>query len=215
MLVVNTASKCGPTTQYAQLEELYTKYRSANFTILGFPANNFFRQEPGTNAEIQAFCTKNYGVTFQMMAKYNNITNNTAIRELSNVNAIWQYDPTRFVTFLTLALNYSLGGIVVFGYHLVNLAIHILTALLVWWFGRLLFATPALKDKKNGFAEELIPLFLGLLFVAHPVQTQAVTYIVQRAASLAALFYVGSAALYIKYRLTENKTAKKYVIYFR
>ena len=69
VLVVNTASKCGHTPQYAQLEELYTKYGSTNFTIVGFPANNFFRQEPGTNAEIQAFCTRNYGVTFQMMSK--------------------------------------------------------------------------------------------------------------------------------------------------
>ena len=69
VLVVNTASKCGHTPQYAQLEELFTRYGSANFTIIGFPANNFLGQEPGTNAEIQEFCTRNYGVTFQMMAK--------------------------------------------------------------------------------------------------------------------------------------------------
>lgn len=69
VLVVNTASKCGHTPQYAQLEELYKKYGATNFTIIGFPANNFFRQEPGTNAEIQEFCTRNYGVTFQMMSK--------------------------------------------------------------------------------------------------------------------------------------------------
>jgi glutathione peroxidase len=69
VLVVNTASKCGNTPQYAQLEELYTKYGSGNFTIIGFPANNFLWQEPGTNAEIKEFCTKNYGVTFPMMSK--------------------------------------------------------------------------------------------------------------------------------------------------
>ena len=69
VLVVNTASKCGHTPQYAQLEELYKKYGASNFTIIGFPANNFLWQEPGTNAEIQAFCTRNYGVTFQMMSK--------------------------------------------------------------------------------------------------------------------------------------------------
>jgi glutathione peroxidase len=69
VLVVNTASKCGHTPQYAQLEELFEKYGSTGFTIIGFPANNFFRQEPGTNSEIKEFCTKNYGVTFQMMEK--------------------------------------------------------------------------------------------------------------------------------------------------
>jgi len=69
VLVVNTASKCGLTPQYEQLQELYKKYGSENFTIIGFPANNFMKQEPGTNAEIEEFCTKNYGVTFQMMEK--------------------------------------------------------------------------------------------------------------------------------------------------
>ena len=69
VLVVNTASKCGHTPQYAQLEELYKKYGPDKFVIIGFPANNFLWQEPGTNEEIQQFCTKNYGVTFQMMAK--------------------------------------------------------------------------------------------------------------------------------------------------
>ena len=69
VLVVNTASKCGHTPQYAQLEELYKKYSSSGFTIIGFPANNFFSQEPGTNSEIMEFCTKNYGVTFPMMEK--------------------------------------------------------------------------------------------------------------------------------------------------
>ena len=69
VLVVNTASKCGHTPQYAQLEELFKKYGAGNFTILGFPANDFLWQEPGTNAEIKEFCTVNYGVTFPMMAK--------------------------------------------------------------------------------------------------------------------------------------------------
>ncbi len=69
IMVVNTASKCGLTPQYAQLEKLYEKYKDQNFVIIGFPANNFGSQEPGTNAEIKAFCTKNYGVTFPMMSK--------------------------------------------------------------------------------------------------------------------------------------------------
>lgn len=69
VLVVNVASKCGLTPQYEELQALYTKYASRGFVVVGFPANNFKEQEPGTNAEIQAFCTLNYGVTFPMMAK--------------------------------------------------------------------------------------------------------------------------------------------------
>ena len=69
VLVVNVASKCGFTPQYAKLEELYTKYEKDNFVIIGFPANNFLGQEPGSNEEIKTFCTLNYGVTFPMMAK--------------------------------------------------------------------------------------------------------------------------------------------------
>ncbi len=69
VLVVNTASKCGNTPQYADLEKLYNEYKDKNFVIIGFPANNFLKQEPGTNKEIREFCTKNYGVTFPMMHK--------------------------------------------------------------------------------------------------------------------------------------------------
>ena len=69
VLVVNVASKCGLTPQYAQLEKLYEKYKDKDFVIIGFPANNFMGQEPGSNEEIAQFCSLNYGVTFPMMAK--------------------------------------------------------------------------------------------------------------------------------------------------
>ncbi|CAM4419572.1 glutathione peroxidase [Flavobacterium terrigena] len=69
ILIVNTASECGLTPQYEQLQAIYEKYKDKNFVIVGFPANNFGAQEPGTNAEIGAFCKKNYGVTFPMMEK--------------------------------------------------------------------------------------------------------------------------------------------------
>lgn len=69
VLVVNTASKCGFTPQYEQLQELYDKYKETGFTVIGFPANDFMNQEPGTLSEIKAFCTENYGVTFPMMDK--------------------------------------------------------------------------------------------------------------------------------------------------
>lgn len=69
VMIVNTASKCGFTPQYEQLEEIYQKYKDDNFTIIGFPANNFMSQEPGSNEEIKEFCSLNYGVTFPMMSK--------------------------------------------------------------------------------------------------------------------------------------------------
>ena len=69
VLVVNVASKCGLTPQYAQLEKLYEKYKEKDFVIIGFPANNFMGQEPGSNEEIAKFCSLNYDVTFPMMAK--------------------------------------------------------------------------------------------------------------------------------------------------
>lgn len=68
ILVVNTASKCGNTPQYEDLENLYEKYKD-KMVIVGFPANNFGGQEPGTNSQIEEFCKKNYGVTFPMAAK--------------------------------------------------------------------------------------------------------------------------------------------------
>jgi len=69
VLIVNTASKCGFTPQYADLQKLYEIYGGKDFTIIGFPANNFMNQEPGTNDEIASFCQVNYGVTFPMMEK--------------------------------------------------------------------------------------------------------------------------------------------------
>ncbi len=69
IMVVNTASKCGLTPQYKDLQALYDTYKEENFVIVGFPANNFAKQEPGTNAEIAEFCQLNYGVNFPMMAK--------------------------------------------------------------------------------------------------------------------------------------------------
>ena len=68
ILIVNTASRCGLTPQYEDLEKLYKIY-SKNLVIVGFPANNFMGQEPGSNADIKAFCQKNYGVTFPMAEK--------------------------------------------------------------------------------------------------------------------------------------------------
>lgn len=69
VLIVNTASECGNTPQYAQLQELYETYQDKGLVIVGFPSNDFGGQEPGTEAEIETFCQQNYGVTFPMMSK--------------------------------------------------------------------------------------------------------------------------------------------------
>lgn len=71
LLIVNTASKCGFTKQFAGLEELYKEYKDQDFVILGFPCNQFLRQDPGTNDEILEFCQLNFGVTFPMFSKIN------------------------------------------------------------------------------------------------------------------------------------------------
>lgn len=69
IMIVNTASECGYTPQYEELETIYAKYKDKKFVILGFPCNDFGKQEPGDNATIKSFCKKNYGVTFPMMDK--------------------------------------------------------------------------------------------------------------------------------------------------
>jgi glutathione peroxidase len=83
ILIVNTASKCGYTPQYEQLEDLYKEYKDKNLVIVGFPANNFMSQEPGTNAEIATFCKQNYGVSFPMMSKIS--------VKGDNMNAVYQF----------------------------------------------------------------------------------------------------------------------------
>ncbi len=69
LLIVNTASRCGYTPQFAGLQEIYEKYKDKDFVVLGFPCNQFLRQDPGTNEEILDFCQINYGVTFLMFGK--------------------------------------------------------------------------------------------------------------------------------------------------
>jgi protein O-mannosyl-transferase len=134
---------------------------------------------------------------------YDSITDNPAIKNIRAPLNIWGFWPTRFITYLSLALNYHLHKLDVFGYHLFNLAVHLGSSILVWWLMLLTFSTPALKGQKIARHAKMISFFAGLLFVSHPLQTQAVTYIVQRAVSMAALFYLASLSLYVKSRLLE------------
>ena len=134
------------------------------------------------------------------------IIDNAGIRDIHHLQDIWNCLPRRFLLYLSLALNYHCHQLDVFGYHLFNLTVHLLTAVLVWWLVLLTLSTPALKGDKISLHANTIALLAGLVFVSHPVQTEAVTYIVQRAASMAALFYILTLCLYVKSRyLQENQ----------
>ncbi|MBT4483474.1 MAG: tetratricopeptide repeat protein [Candidatus Latescibacteria bacterium] len=136
---------------------------------------------------------------------YYNITENNAIRNIENVNAIWNFINRRFVGIFTFALNYHFHHLDVFGYHVFNVVIHIASSFLVWWLVILTLSTPVMQKERISTYKRLLALGCGLLFLSHPVQTQAVTYIVQRVTSLASLFYFASLCFYLKARLTEKK----------
>ena len=108
---------------------------------------------------------------------------------------------TRYMAYLTFAINYKLHGFNVLGYHILNLTIHLLNALLVYFLILLTFETPFLNGSSLKKSSNLIALFSALIFVSHPLQTEAVTYIYQRLASLVTFFYLFSIVFYIRWRL--------------
>jgi hypothetical protein len=110
----------------------------------------------------------------------------------------------RVFSMLTLALNFYFGGTDVFGYHLVNIIIHIFSGIFLYWFLILTFNLPHLKEKYGPISYKTA-LFASLIFISHPIQTQAVTYIVQRMASMAGMFYLLSMVLYVKGRLSTGR----------
>ncbi len=113
----------------------------------------------------------------------------------------------RTVGYLTFALNYRLNGLRVEGFHVFNIAVHLLNAVLVYLLVMLTFKTPRLATSSIGARSGLISLFAGLLFAVHPLQTEAVTYIMQRLASLAAFFYLLSLVLYVRWRTSGEEQA--------
>jgi tetratricopeptide (TPR) repeat protein len=128
------------------------------------------------------------------------IVRNATLRDPSR---LWPPYGNRDLGVLSFALNYGIGGLEPFGYHLANLAIHVGNALLVWWLAALTLRTPVLRRMDVGpLVRRHLPFVAGLLFAVHPIQTQAVTYIVQRFASLATLFYLLSVCLYARSMLS-------------
>jgi len=129
------------------------------------------------------------------------IEKNLSVRNLSN---FWPPAGTRYIGYLSFALNYHFGGLNPFGYHLVNVLIHAVNASIVFCLALLTFRTPVMRRYGAPSAAGLA-IAASLLFLAHPVQTQAVTYITQRFASLATLFYLLSLLLYLSARLLRVK----------
>ena len=113
---------------------------------------------------------------------------NPVIRDLSSMQAIWKGTPTRFLTYLSFALNYRFGGLDVVGYHAINLLLHVLSGLVVWHLVRRILKS--LEVGRKSLLRQAAPYLAALAFIAHPIQTQAVTYIAQRATVLATLLYL-------------------------
>lgn len=148
---------------------------------------------------------------------YSNIVDNHLLRSpeafLHPVRTALQLGPIegpgflgRLVGYATFALNLQAHGYDVRGFHLVNLAIHLIAALLVYELVRLLLRSPRLEASASGVLGRTLPLLVGLVFVAHPIQTQAVTYIVQRFASLAAMLGMGATVAYLRWRLSPSRS---------
>lgn len=141
------------------------------------------------------------------------IVENAKIRNLGDLSAMWKDDQSRFVSYLTFALNYHYGELNVWGYHLVNLLIHLLTSSLVGFLTYLLLSSPAVADSEAAKNKKIIAIFCALLFVSHPLATQSVTYIVQRMASLTAMFYLLSLTLYVMARLGKQGGLSRYLLF--
>lgn len=143
------------------------------------------------------------------------IVYNSSIHDIGNFapgGSGYDFMPRRWIGYFTLAVNYQFGGLSVWGYHLVNLLIHLATASLVYALVILSFRTPHLAGTKIARQDGAIALLAALLFVAHPVQTQAVTYIVQRLSSLATFFYLASLVFYLSARLQTEKRLASVVL---
>jgi tetratricopeptide (TPR) repeat protein len=153
-----------------------------------------------------------FDCSFQFDDKHN-IIDNMPIRSLSAIGEIWQLGHSRFVGYYSFAINYHFGELNVWGYHFVNLIIHLLNACLVFWFTLQLFRTPVLKDHALARHKSSISWVVALMFISHPLATGAVTYIVQRLASLVTFFYFLSLFFYLKGRLGSAPRSYRYFFF--
>jgi protein O-mannosyl-transferase len=129
------------------------------------------------------------------------ILENTKIQKLSDINTIWNQNKRRFFGYLTIAVNYHIGQEKVFGYHIFNLFIHLVASLTVYILVNLLFQTPRLLQKLSEKEKQYISTGTALIFLCHPLQTQSVTYVIQRFTSISALCLFAVFFFYVKFRL--------------
>ena len=153
-----------------------------------------------------------YGHTLDVpfyLDDYSSIQGNSLIYHWQGFEALRHFGPLRILCYLSFALNYRLGHFHPLGYHLVNITIHFLAGTSVYALVRGLLRTPRLAGAVRPEARTWLPLLVAALFVLHPLQTQAVTYTVQRLASMAALLYIAALASYVQARLAVS-TARRY-----
>ncbi len=132
------------------------------------------------------------------------ILENPWIRPGHSFAGLWRFAPLRVIGYVSFALNYRFGAFDPRGYHLVNILVHFLAACACFAFARALLRTPRVRDSFAAGAARGLPLLAGLLFALHPLQTSAVSYVVQRLASLGALFYITSLACFVQARLART-----------
>jgi protein O-mannosyl-transferase len=142
-----------------------------------------------------------------------NIFVSSVTRESATIGDWMKIFPSRPVGMATFALNYHFHKMNVWGYHFVNLAIHLANTLLIFWLCLLTFSTPVMKDAAVSRHRAWIAFFSAMLFVSHPLATQSVTYIAQRFASLATFFYLLSVALYVEGRLRTGSGTASWLFY--
>jgi len=138
---------------------------------------------------------------------YKTVLNNQLIKNTANLQDLWKNNPRRFVSYLSFAVNYQMGKQEVFWYHATNIAIHLLTGVSFFIFLKLLIKTPLLEEKFKIYKK--LPFLAALIFLVHPVQTQAVTYITQRMASLAGLLYITALIFYLKANLVKQNVPSR------
>ncbi len=135
-----------------------------------------------------------------------------AIKDLSEPGAIFGINPLRSVIFFSLAIQYSLHGFELSWYYLFNILVHIINSLLVYSLVVSTLSTPLIKDKGWREHAKLIALFCALIYISHPIMTQAVAYIYQRLALLATMFYLTTILFYARARLSENMRARYFIL---
>jgi len=159
-----------------------------------------------------------YSNTFSAPFVFDDIENIVDNPQVKDLKKFLYLSGSRYVGFLSFALNHYFGGLHVFGYHLVNLIFHITNGFLVYSLVLLLFKaesqhSPLTTHDTQRITTPWIALAAAMLFVAHPIQTQAVTYIVQRFASLVTLFYLLTVVCYLKWRLASSETRRRFLWY--